>query len=555
MFKIIKEILSSLSVIKARIFFIFILSLIVSFLELINLGLIIPIINKFVGGDDFINYEFFNFINELSAVELAVAFVFIIFVKFIFTSFNLFFVTKTGFIIREYWTNSLLKKILKNEYHIKENKGKVLNDLTIEPLNAARSVMQSLNLISTIVITFFVFISLLIIETKLSISITLIFLFYFFVIRFFTDKYSKSFGEKRISLNREFISLNSEIIKNLREIKLYNYINYFFNEERFVLSKYTKIHTYFILITKLPGMANEILVIFSLGLIFLINNYFGEANLSLLSKVAFLGYGGLKINNYLNKIIEHRMKILSNFPSFKSVIDKLESKGFKSGNKIYSGHIKTIVFKNVCFSYSDKKVIDMVNLTIKRGQKIFIYGDSGVGKSTFLDLLSKNLKPTSGKITVNNMDLLDLNTKKFRESISYIPQEPFFFRSSIKNNIFLDKTYDKKYFNELLKKTNCDEFINKLKNKEDYVLQDEGSNLSGGQLKRIAIVRALIRKPEILLLDEVTNGLDPKNTNLILKLFLGFKDMTLILVSHDKKLSKRFDKTIKLSNFKLYTEK
>ena len=112
MFKIIKkEILSSLSVIKARIFFIFILSLIVTFLELINLGLIIPIINKFVGGDDFINYEFFNFINELlSAVELAVAFVFIIFVKFIFTSFNLFFVTKTGFIIREYWTNSLLKK-------------------------------------------------------------------------------------------------------------------------------------------------------------------------------------------------------------------------------------------------------------------------------------------------------------------------------------------------------------------------------------------------------------------------------------------------------------
>ena len=102
MFKIIKEILSSLSVIKARIFFIFILSLIVTFLELINLGLIIPIINKFVGGDDFINYEFFNFINELSAVELAVAFVFIIFVKFIFTSFNLFFVTKTGFIIREY---------------------------------------------------------------------------------------------------------------------------------------------------------------------------------------------------------------------------------------------------------------------------------------------------------------------------------------------------------------------------------------------------------------------------------------------------------------------
>ena len=227
-------------------------------------------------------------------------------------------------------------------------------------------------------------------------------------------------------MNREFISLNSEIIKNLREIKLYNYINHFFNEERIVLSKYTKIHTYFILITKLPGMSNEILVIFSLGLILLINNYFGEANLSLLSKVAFLGYGGLKINNYLNKIIEHRMKILSNFPSFKSVINKLETKGFKSGNKIYKGHIKNISFKNVSFSYSDKKVIERVNLSIKRGQKVFIYGDSGVGKSTFLDLLSKNLKPTSGKITINNLNLLDLNIKKFRESISYIPQEPFF---------------------------------------------------------------------------------------------------------------------------------
>ena len=151
-----------------------------SFLDVINIGLIIPIINKFVGGDDLLNYQFFNFINKLSVVELVSTFVFIIFMKFIFNSFNLFFVTKTGFIIREYWTNSLLKKILKNEYHIKDNQGKMLNDLTIEPLNAARSVMQSLNLISTIVITFFVFTSLLIIETKLSIAITLIFSFLFF---------------------------------------------------------------------------------------------------------------------------------------------------------------------------------------------------------------------------------------------------------------------------------------------------------------------------------------------------------------------------------------
>ena len=555
MFEIIKKILFSLKIIKIRIFFIFIFSLIVSILDIINIGLIIPIVNKFIEGDNLSNLGFFEYLNNFSALELVIIFVFIIFLKFIFTSYNLFFVTKTGFIIREYWTNTLLKNFLKSEYYTNDSQGKIINDLTIEPLNAARSVIQSLNLLSTIVITFFVFLTLLVIETKLIITITLIFLIYFFLIRLYTDKYSKIFGDKRIDLNREFMTLNSEIIRNVREIKLYNYIKHFVEEEKILLSKYSKIHTFFVLVTKLPGMSNELIVIASLGLIFLINSFFGDTNSIFITKIAFIGYGGLKINNYLNRIIEYRMKILSNLPSFNSVIEKIQVKEIITGNKICEELINTISLKNVSFNYPEKKIFSKINFTIKRGQKIFIYGDSGVGKSTLLDLLSKNLKPTEGNIKINNYDILDLDSKKFRESISYIPQNPFFFRSSIKDNIFLGKNYDKKYFKELLNKTNCQEFINKLKNKQNHVLNDEGSNLSGGQLKRIALVRALIRKPEVLLLDEVTNGLDPKNTTLILKLLLGFRHMTVILVSHEKKLSKQFDKTIKLSNFKLYTER
>lgn len=168
-----------------------------------------------------------------------------------------------------------------------------------------------------------------------------------------------------------------------------------------------------------------------------------------------------------------------------------------------------VVFENVSFAYDEDCVLDRVDFRVEPGQKIAFVGPSGSGKSTLLNLLTRFYDPTSGRILIDGHDLKDLSVESYLRHVATVDQSPFLFNSSIRENILLGRPGATEA--DMLAAARAalvDEFVGELEEGYDTNVHERGSRLSGGQLQRITIARAIIRDPAFLLLDEATSALD-----------------------------------------------
>jgi ATP-binding cassette, subfamily B, bacterial PglK len=177
---------------------------------------------------------------------------------------------------------------------------------------------------------------------------------------------------------------------------------------------------------------------------------------------------------------------------------------------------RNIILEDINFSYGSKNilVLDKINLEIPRYSKIGITGPSGSGKSTLIDLIMGFLEPSSGKILVDGTKLDYLtNQKSWQANISLVPQNIYLSDTSIIHNIAFglkESEIDIEKIKEVIKITQLEDFINSLDGKYNYVVGEDGKNLSHGQKQRIAIARALYRNSDLLVIDEGTSALDKK---------------------------------------------
>jgi ABC-type multidrug transport system fused ATPase/permease subunit len=216
-----------------------------------------------------------------------------------------------------------------------------------------------------------------------------------------------------------------------------------------------------------------------------------------------------------------------------------------NNKKIY-GDIK---FKDVSFNYNNSKkfIFKNLNLTIPKNKITIITGDSGVGKSTLVDLLLGLLKPHSGKIISNTHDVNE-NVFSWRKIIGYVPQDIFLTNKSVASNIVLGlskNNINKINLNNSIKQARLYDFLNN--NNKHKNVGERGVNISGGQKQRIGIARALYTKPDVIVFDESTNSLDKKNENLIIKDIRKIsKDKIIIFITHKIYNYKFGDKVIKI---------
>lgn len=197
---------------------------------------------------------------------------------------------------------------------------------------------------------------------------------------------------------------------------------------------------------------------------------------------------------------------------------------------------KEIKFMNVGFSYStnDHFNLENINFTIKKGQKVAIVGASGAGKSTLFDLFIRFADPTQGQILIDGKDIKNLCLNKLRSCYGMVTQESILFNDSIRNNISFGLTMvNMEDIQKAAQIANADEFIRELPQGYDTVTGDRAMQLSGGQRQRLCIARAILRNPQILLMDEATSAMDTKNEYKVSQAISNaMRGRTMIIVAH-----------------------
>ena len=215
-----------------------------------------------------------------------------------------------------------------------------------------------------------------------------------------------------------------------------------------------------------------------------------------------------------------------------------------------------IEFKNVEFGYGENKVINDISFIAKQGEVTALVGPSGCGKTTVLRLMSRLYDYDSGKILIDGNDIKGVETESLFENISIVFQEVTLFNTSILENIrFGNKNASDEQVKEAAKLANCEEFIEKLPEKYDTLIGENGSKLSGGERQRISIARAFLKNAPIILLDEISASLDVENEMKIQEsLNKLIKDKTVLVISHRMKSIENVDKIIVMENGKIESQ-
>lgn len=204
-----------------------------------------------------------------------------------------------------------------------------------------------------------------------------------------------------------------------------------------------------------------------------------------------------------------------------------------------------IIFENVDFSYkNDENVLKDLNFTIKAGSQVVLTGANGAGKSTIFKLLLKLLDVKAGKILVDGKNLYDIDEQSWLNNIGWVAQEPYVFKSSLRENITLGRACSKTQLERVTQLVNLTEFIKKQEHGYDSIVGG-AINLSSGQKRRLGLARALLCNLKVLLLDEPMENLDSKNEELIKSVLEKLKGkVTVIIIAHRRQTIEAADKII-----------
>ncbi|WP_194767191.1 ABC transporter ATP-binding protein [Tamlana sp. I1] len=201
---------------------------------------------------------------------------------------------------------------------------------------------------------------------------------------------------------------------------------------------------------------------------------------------------------------------------------------------IKQGFDSEIVFKNVSFKYKDDYVLKNFSLTIPKGKTVALVGQSGSGKSTIANLITRFYDVNEGEILMDGINIKDLDTKSLRSQLGIVTQDAILFNDTIKNNLKLgnDKASDADVI-EALKIANAWEFVEALPETIETNIGDAGNKLSGGQKQRLSIARAVLKSPPVMVLDEATSALDTESERLVqVALENMMKNRTSIVIAH-----------------------
>jgi ABC-type multidrug transport system fused ATPase/permease subunit len=376
-------------------------------------------------------------------------------------------------------------------------------------------------------------------------------IFYFFT-RNISKKISYFLGKGRMEATEQQNILINEMINGIKQIKV------FLGEKLWISRFYEATGAYFKLAQKdtlwinMPISALEIFALTVLSVFLIFVKRFSPQSLILnLPLIGVFAYAFQRVMPSLSLITSLKMQIMGDLPvleTLRSIMNE-EMSCMKDGDKIIASFDKNIEFRNVSFSYPNRAhALDNASVSFEKNRCIAIVGPSGSGKTTMVNLLIRLFDPTQGVILIDGIDIRDYKKSSWLNRIGFVSQDTFMFHSSVYDNIaFGVDSVDIEDVIAAAKTANAHDFILKLPNGYNTIVGEKGMKLSGGEQQRIAIARAMLRNPQILIFDEATSALDNTSQSLIQNAINGIvRDHTVILIAHRLSTIVNADKIIVL---------
>ena len=448
-------------------------------------------------------------------------------------------------------------------YHQRTNSAKILKNITLEIEQFSAFIFASSKLMLEFLVMLGISMYILIyVNFYVSLSCILAFITFGYLFNFINRNKIKSMSVNRLIHQDERVKSIIEGLAGMREIKLSSQEegrvkNFtFHNNSMAQISISMNLRNAF---TK-PSFEVFMLIILSAFIFYFISK--GSLNASLIPTIGIYLAAAYRLIPSISTIVQAIQEIQFNLRSVQNLYQDI--KKFKYNEINNKDNKKTINFKNkieikeLSFTYNnndkDEKannVLDNVNLTIKKGDFVGIQGESGSGKSTFIDILIGLHSVKSGKILVDGLSAHE-NLKSWQQLIGCVPQEVFIMDDTLKKNIAFglsEENISEKNIERSLKFSNLKNFSLTLEKGINTIIGEKGSRLSGGQKQRIGIARAIYNNPDILIFDESTNSLDLETERQIIdEINLLKKKKTLIIVSHNEDVIKNCDYVFKVSD-------
>ena len=365
--------------------------------------------------------------------------------------------------------------------------------------------------------------------------------------RFITRTYTV--GKDNFFTNRNLYKQFDDFWDTIKFAKIHGTEKYHFNRFNESNQQFAEERKRMVRLSLTPQTINLIASAIILSVVVYTGYKFGNMSLSAFLILILLFS---RIFPQLMRIQSTYMQIVSLFPAFENTMamkQELETllKDSAVLRDITSSKIiieNEIAFHDVSFGYfSGKSLFENISIIIPAKKITGIVGPSGIGKTTLIDMVTGLLIPDHGKIQVDGKDLTEIDKASWHNSIAYIPQDSVFTNSSLRENLTMgnDHISDEKVW-QTLNRVNAGQFVGELTGGLDTMMSNNAQQFSGGERQRLAIARALLREPSLLLLDEITNSLDWKNEQNIISILLNLKkDITIIFITHKKELINYFD--------------
>ena len=541
----------------------FVLTLIGVALDFLSLGAVLPVMTTLVQDDLSLNFLWLSLPKEESSRSTILSIALASMTGLVLLK-NLFLLWSSwlqyGFsaylnvrLSTSLFRNYLLKPF---SFHTRHGSAELISNTQNANLVITGALTPVMTLLSDILVALSLFLLLILVEPLATLAAISTFGVFSMLFQRATRKRIDAWGNMGITLSRRSISLLQEGFAGIKELKVLareqNFVDRFEEAQRKLASANRK----FGILQGVPKLVLETMALTGLSVLVVVMASTGRSGAEILPVVALFAASAFRIAPSVNRVITALQQIRFALPSIRVIESELlfpinDEMPRRSGLEF-----ERFEMKGVSFSHEgrSKTILNGLDFTLRRGELVGIMGESGVGKSTFLDIFLGLFHQIGGEVLVNGAEIAS-QLRDWHRIVGYVPQHVFLSDATIRSNVALglaDRDIDEAAVVRALRLAQLDEFVRNLEDGLDTVVGERGIRLSGGQRQRVGIARALYGIPDILVFDEATSSLDSQTERAFLQSISDLKtEYTMLVIAHRKTTLKDCSRILVLEGGKL----